>query len=99
MRGREAHLNNLRYTMLRKKELMWIYQEIIVDTTMFKVMSNGRPEDAVHLQHAHGIVLSDTSVRQHHVSHLQHGRHMHTAAKTLTLQWLKWELKGWGGGP
>ena len=51
---------------------MWVYQEVVVDAAMFKVMSEGGPVGAVNLQHAHGIALSDASVRQQHVRHLQH---------------------------
>lgn len=38
---------------------------------MLEVMSNGRPVSTVRLKHVDSIALSDPSVRQHHVSHLQ----------------------------
>lgn len=48
-----------------------IYQKVIVDPAMLKVMSDGRPVGTVCLKHVNSIALSDASVRQHHVSHLQ----------------------------
>lgn len=50
--------------------MVCIYQEIIVDAPMLKVMSYGRPIGTVHFKPVHGIAPSDASVRQQHVSHL-----------------------------
>ena len=65
------------------------YQEVIVDTPMLKVMGYGRPVGTIDFQPVHGLALSDASVRQQHVGHLQHRCHMHAASKEM----LKCSLK------
>ena len=48
------------------------YQEVIVESTMLKVMCDGRPVGGIHFQHAHGIAFPDAAMSQQHVCHLKH---------------------------
>ena len=48
-----------------------VYQEVVVEASVLEVVSDGSPVGAVSFQHVHRIALSDASVRQQHVSHLQ----------------------------
>ena len=52
------------------------YQEIVVDTTVLKIVHDSRPVASKVKATSEGIGLEQTAMAQQHVGHLQHRRHM-----------------------